>query len=137
MAKATLLNRIFWVAGAAGALSVCYLLCGHIFYELHGNKQWPLAMFIFGLAVILIAAFPGAKKAMVCTAAGYVVSFIAGIVFNSEYDYIVDGVLQDRRYTAWQIWTASYLGLIFAGIVWEIVSKRMKRKRGGYLYGNP
>ena len=129
MEKRIVLNRVFWVAGTAGALSVCYLLCGHIFYELHGNKQWPLAMFILGLAVILIAAFPDAKKVMICTAAGYVISFIAGIVFNSEYDSIVDGVLQDRRSTAWQIWTASFLVLIITGIVWEVISNRMKNRR--------
>jgi len=129
MAKTAILNRIFWTAGTAGALLVCYLICRHVFYEMHGNKDWSLAMFILGLAVILISAFFGAKKVMVCTAAGYVVSFIAGIVFNYEYDFIVDGVLQDRRYTAWQIWAVSFLVLVIAGVVWEIVSKRMKRIR--------
>ena len=128
MSKSTLLNRIFWAAGTSGALLVCFLLCRHIFYELHGNKQWSLVLFIIGLAVILISALLGAKKVMVCTAAGYVISFIAGIVFNSEYDFIVDGILQDRRSTAWQIWTVSFIVLIFAGIVWEFISNRMKRR---------
>jgi Kef-type K+ transport system membrane component KefB len=77
-------------------------------------------MFLLGLAVTFAAAFPGAKKVMVCTAAGYVVSFIAGIVFNYEYDFIVDGVVQSRNYTAWQIWTVSFLIMILAGIIWEV-----------------
>jgi hypothetical protein len=96
---------------------------------MHGNKDWAFAMFIVGLTAIFISAFFGAKKVMVCTAAGYVVSFIAGIVFNFNYDFIVDGVLQDSRYTAWLIWTVSFLALVIAGVVWEVVSKRMKRIR--------
>lgn len=129
MSKPAILNRIFWATGTAGALLVCYLLCGHIFYELHGNKDWSLAMFILGLAVIFISAFFGAKRVMVCTTVGYVISFIAGIVFNFEYDFFVDGVLQDRRYSAWQIWTVSFLVLIFAGIAWEFIGKRIRKHK--------
>ena len=128
MSKPTILNKIFWTAGTAGALFVCFLLCRHIFYELHGNKDWAFAMFIVGLTAIFISAFFGAKKVMVCTVAGYVISFIAGIVFNYEYDFIMDGVLQDRRYTAWLIWTISFLVLIFAGILWEFIGKRIRKQ---------
>jgi membrane-bound ClpP family serine protease len=96
---------------------------------MHGNKDWAFAMFIVGLTAIFISAFFGAKKVMVCTAAGYFVSFIAGIVFNHEYDFIVDGVLQDRRYTAWQIWTVAFLVLIFAGIVWEFIGTRIRKQK--------
>jgi transcriptional regulator with XRE-family HTH domain len=64
-----------------------------------------------------------AKKVMVCTATGYVISFIVGIVFNYEYDFIVDGVVQSRNYTAWQIWTISFLAITLVGIIWEVVSR--------------
>jgi len=129
MSKPAILNRIFWAAGTAGALLICYLICRDIFYELRGNKDWSLVMFVFGLAVIFISAFFGAKKVMVCTAAGYVVSFIAGIVFNSYHDVVVNGEVVSTNSTAWLIWTFTFLVLIFAGIVWEIVNKRMKRIR--------
>ena len=85
-------------------------------------------MFILGLAIILISAFFGCKKVMMCTAAGYAVGFLAGVIFNFEYDLIADGVLQDRHNTWWQIWTATFLAVITAGIVWEIIGKCMEKK---------
>jgi len=123
--RTAVLDRILWTVGTAVALLACHLLCGHIFYELYGNKDWPIAMFILGLTVILIAAFPNAKKVMAFTVTGYAASFIAGIVFNFEYLLIIDGVLQDIRYTAWQIWTVSFLIFIAAGVIWEIFSGRI------------
>jgi hypothetical protein len=108
---------LLWAVGAAVALLLCYALCQRVFFELHGNKQWPSAMFILGLAVIIIAAFPAAKKVLIYTVVGYVFSFIIGLVFNSEYDYIVDGVAVERHYTAWQIWTVAYLVIIVASVV--------------------
>ncbi|MDR2569638.1 MAG: helix-turn-helix domain-containing protein [Oscillospiraceae bacterium] len=124
--KSAIMNRVFWGAGASVALFVCYLLCRHIFIELHNNTGWPMVMFLLGLVVVFIAAFLGAKKVIVCTATGYVVSFIVGIVFNYEYDFIVDGIVQSRNYTAWVIWTVTFLVLIVAGIFWEVISKRIK-----------
>jgi Na+-driven multidrug efflux pump len=86
-------------------------------------------MLLLGLVVIFIAAFTGAKRVMVCTTAGYVVSFIIGLVFNYEYDVVVDGVVQSQNYTAWVIWTISFIALITAGIIWEVISKRTSNKK--------
>ena len=65
---------------------------------------------------------------MVCTVAGYVISFIAGLVFNYEYDVIVDGVVQSQSYTAWVIWTVSFIALIITGITWEVISRTRRQK---------
>jgi len=122
--KAKVLDRIFWTIGAASSLLVCYFLFRHIFYELLGNKEWPFVLFVFGLAVIFIAAFTGSKKVMICTVTGYMASFIIGIVFNSDY------YMYESRYNnAWQIWTVSFLVIIVAGIIWEVVSNLIKSKR--------
>jgi transcriptional regulator with XRE-family HTH domain len=127
--KATIINRGLWVVGTAGALFVCFLPYRHFFYQQHGNKDWASVMFIVGLAAIFISAFIDTKKIMVCTVAGYVISFIVGIVFNSYHDVVVNGEVVSTNSTAWLIWTFTFLVLIFAGIVWEIVNKRMKRIR--------
>ena len=120
--------KTLWGAGAVVALFVSYLICDRIYYLLH-NNDWSVVLFWFGMVVILIAAFSGAKKVMICTVAGYVISFIAGIVFNFEYDSVViDGVVMERNYTAWQIWTVMFLVLIIAGIVWEIIGNTMKKR---------
>jgi hypothetical protein len=127
--RAVIFNKAFWAAGASGALFICFLLCRHIFYELYGNLDWPIAMFVLGLAVIFVAAFPGAKKAMVCTVAGYVISFMVGIVFNYEREIVNNGIIVERNYTAWWIWTASFLLAIAAGVVWEVASRHFFREK--------
>ena len=128
MGKAAVLNKLLWAAGAAGALMVCFILCRHIFYELHVNRQWPLAMLLLGLVVILIAAVPGAKKMMVCTVAGYLTGFIAGIAFNVEYDVIIDSIVVEQRYTAWHIWTVVFITIIIAGAIWDVLSRNKTKK---------
>jgi hypothetical protein len=127
--KAAVLNRIFWASGTVCVLTVCFALCSQISYELHGNRDWSFVMFLLGLVVVLVAAIAGAKKVIVCAAVGYVFSFIVGIIFNFENPLIIDGIVMDRRPTWWQIWTISFVAVIVAGIIWEVISKRMKKKQ--------
>jgi len=127
--KAAIINRILWVVGTVGALFVCFVPYRHFFYIQHGNKDWAFVMFIVGLATIFISAFPGAKKVMVCTVVGYVISFIVGNIFNFYYDVVVNGEVVSRNSTAWLIWTVTFLVLIFAGIVWEFIGKRIRKQK--------
>lgn len=127
--KAAIINKVFWCAGAVGALLVCFFLSRHIFLVLYNNTDWPIVMLLLGLVVICIASFPSAKRVIVCTVAGYVVSFIIGILFNREYDFIADGVVQSRNYTAWQIWTISFVIVILIGVIWEIINNRCVKLR--------
>ena len=128
--KSAILSKLYWGAGAGCALFLSFLLCRHVFFLLHSNRQWAFVMFLLGLAVIFIATLFNAKKVLVCTTVGYVFSFILGIVFNWEYDDIViDGVVHSRNYTAWQIWTIAFIAIIFIGIIWEVASRRYLKKK--------
>jgi len=119
-------TRILWALGAALALGIGYLLCGHVFLGLHGMGQWPIILFAFGLIVIAIAAVFDARKVMLCTVGGYVIGFALGMLFHwdSYHPERGPGVYTNNN---WSIWTISFLCFILLGIVWEMVDRRRLR----------
>jgi len=124
--RGSIKERLFWALGAVVALVAGYVLCGHVFLFLHGMGQWPIILFVFGLAVIGIAAISNRQKVMICVVAGYVVGFVLGMLLNSDtyHPYRGPGVYSNNN---WVIWTATYLIFIIAGITWEIVSRIKNR----------
>lgn len=118
-------KRIIWVVGALAALCICFLLCRYLFFGLHGMKQFPVIVLIYGLIALLIAAIFDGRKVMICTVAGYIGGFALGMLFN------IDGVDSGggRTNNAWQIWLISFIIIVLAGIIWELVSKRAKKKK--------
>ena len=123
--KSTYRKRIFWAAGTAIALFLCFLLCRFIFIESHGSYQYPVVLFVVGIVAVIIAAIFDGRKIMINTVVGYVGGFALGIFFS------VDGVDQGGGTTNnwWVIWTVSFIAIIIAGIIWEIISKScMKAK---------
>ena len=113
-------NRLFWIAGAAAALVLCFLLCRYLFFDFHGNKQWPVVLLVAGLITSGVAAIFDGKKLMICTVLGYIAGFAFGIAFG------VDGVDQGGGATNnwWIIWTISFVAIIVIGAIWEIISRR-------------
>ncbi|MCL2487211.1 MAG: hypothetical protein FWE80_00840 [Oscillospiraceae bacterium] len=114
-------NKLFWFIGSIAALSVSYVLCRYVFFGLHGNKGWSGVLFVLGAVVLLISARFYCRRIMVSTVAGYMIGFILGIVFNAEG--------RDPGTTTWWIiWTVSFLVFILAGIVWEVISKCLRKE---------
>jgi len=124
--KMEMQNRIIWALGAVIALAAGYLLCGHVFLFLHGMGQWPIILFLFGLIVIAIATVRGSRKVMICTVGGYIIGFALVMAFNWDtyHPERAPGVYTNNN---WYIWTVSFLFFIAAGIIWEIVCRRMKK----------
>jgi len=118
-------NRIIWTVGAFVALYVSFLLCRYVLLGLHGMKQWPVFMLLFGLIFIIIAAIFDGRKVMICTVAGYIGGFALGMLFKSYGKEQGGG----RTSNAWQIWTVSFIVIVIAGIVWELMDKHMKKKK--------
>jgi hypothetical protein len=132
--KSIILKRLLWFAAAAGVLFVSFLVSSHIINEIFGNRQWTGAMFVFALAVVFLASFPAAKRLIICTAAGYSVSMLAGIVFNFEREIYDNGEVAETVSQWWIIWTLTYLAIIAAGVVWELIihiRKKKNRREGG------
>jgi len=125
MKSGTLRNKTIWIGGAVIALCICFLLCRYTFFELHGSKQYPVFLLIISLIAILIAAFINGKKIMIGTVIGYIGGFSLGILFG------VDGVDQGgaRTNNWWWIWIVSFVVFILMGVLWEIVSRYMKKKK--------
>lgn len=128
MSKDALKNRIFWALGAVVTLAAGYILCGHVFLFLHGMGQWPIILSVFGLIVISIAAVTDSRKVMFCVGGGYVIGFVLGMSLNWDTFHPDRG--PDGLYTnnAWELWTVSYLIIIAAGIVWEIIARKKKKR---------
>lgn len=117
-------TRIFWVVGAIISLCVCFVLCSYLFFGLHGMKQYPIFLLAAGLIALIVAAFFDSRKVMIFTVVGYIGGFALGMIFA------VDGIDQGGGATnsAWKIWTVSFIVAILIGVIWELVSKHLKKK---------
>ena len=120
-------KRISAGISAGVALFAGYLLCGHVFFFLHGMGQWPLILFGFGLIVICFSAFADAQKVMIGTVTGYLIGFAIGMIFGHTYYMYVGNELWIPRHNAWSIWTGVYLIFIALGIVCEFLAKRRRK----------
>lgn len=118
-------KRAVWAIGAGTALLTGFFVCRYTFFDLHGMKQWPIALLIVGLIIVAVAAIFDARKVMALTAVGYIAGFAMGMLFR------VRGVDQGGGSTnnAWVIWTVSLFIAILAGIVWEIVGKYATKRK--------
>jgi len=123
--KTEMQSRIIGAVGAAVALSISFLLCRYIFFDLHGMMQWPFVLYLFGLIVILIAAVFGSRKVMYSTAWGYMISFMLGMALNWNTYHPERG---HGAYTNnnWFIWILSFLAFIAMAIVYDVIVKRTK-----------
>lgn len=113
---------LFTHVASFGILVFGFVLCRFVFFELHGMKEWPVDLFVAGLVVLFISLL--GKKQIVpwFTAGGYLLGFLAGIIFHRE-GFDPGGGRTDNL---WQIWTIIFVVCILAGIVFEIVIKWRK-----------
>ncbi|MBS5956663.1 MAG: hypothetical protein KIC73_07095 [Clostridiales bacterium] len=82
----TLKSKVKWAMATSLLLYLVYFLCRYMFIHLHGMKEWPFDLLVFGLIIITVAAFFNARRVMVLTVVGYIGGFAMGIMFG------VDGV---------------------------------------------
>ncbi|MCL2662276.1 MAG: hypothetical protein FWE83_02975 [Oscillospiraceae bacterium] len=123
--KSTYKKRIFWAVGTVIALCLCFILCRFTFIESHGSYQYPVLLLVVGIVTVILAAIFDGRKVMISTVVGYIGGFALGIIFN------VDGVDQGGGATNnwWIIWTISFIALIAAGVIWEVISKCISNKK--------
>ncbi len=99
-----------------------YLVLRYPLLFLHGMKQWPLALFLVGVIIIVISGLVLNRKILpFFTLAGYIVGFIFGCIFQFDY-----GPDYNRLNSFWIIWTCVYLAAILAGIAAEIICGKRK-----------
>lgn len=124
MNKRTIKSRIIWAVGSVIMLCISFMLCRFTFLYLHGSYDWPMFLFILGLIALAISAIRDVRRVMVCTVIGYIGGFALGIIFG------VDGVDYGGGGTNnwWFIWGCLYFAAIAVGVIWEVVSRQIKKK---------
>lgn len=131
--KKSVLTRIFWVVGSIIALWGSYFL----WFFLNDNgflgqrdfttgwrfmTAWPVTLVGFGMIIILIATIFLARKVMINTVVGYLIGSILAMLFNTDATDPGGGATNN----AWQIWTITMLTFILIGLVWEVISHRLR-----------
>lgn len=117
--------KLIWAIKVLIAYFISYLFCQRGFTFFHKSKEWPLDLFLFGFAIIIIASCFYFKKVMVSTVAGYIIGYICAIIFNKDGRDPGGG----RTNNAWIIWLISFLVIVIIGITWEVIDKRVKSNR--------
>lgn len=103
-----------------------YLLFRYPLLDLHGMKDWPFVLLIPGIiAVVTAGVILGKRIVPVFTTVGYILGFFGGFLFQSDYYDNGGGRLNNM----WAIWTVSYLAVIAAGVIVEIINSIMSKKK--------
>lgn len=121
----TMKSKVIWGVLASLAMLLSFIFCRYVFFDLHGMKQWPFYLFVFGLMITLIGAVFEARCVMLLTATGYIGGFALGILFGVDHADSGGG----RSNNMWVIWTVSFLIIILVGIIWELLNKQMLKNR--------
>ena len=129
--KNSMLRKALWLVTAIAVLFVSFLLCRFTFLDLHGSYQYPVFLLLAGIAAAIIAAIFDGYKVMICTVIGYIGGFAFGIMLG------VDGIDQGGGATNnwWVLWTVSFIALIIAGVIWELLSRRTARRAAKRMVG--
>lgn len=107
-----------------------FILCRYVLFDIHGMKQWPCLLFIFGVFVISISFFFKAKRVSVFAALSYSIGFLSGMIFQTDGVDAGGG----RTNNFWLIWIVVYIcGIIFA-IASEWIAVVKKRTDWQFLY---
>jgi len=112
-------TRFIWVVGAVTALLISYLLCRYVFFDFHGNKQWPEIMLVIGLVATGAAAVFNGRIMMVCTVAGYIGGFFIGLLQGVNNVDPGGGVINDW----WVKWVISFFAIVAIGVISELMGK--------------
>ena len=113
-------QEVIWGIGSFICLDLLYLLCRYILFDLHGMKQWPDLLAAAGIIVLAAALIKHCKALILCTNAGYIAGFLAGICFRS-YGTDAGG---GRTSNTWMIWILVYAGFMVLGLLIDLVRKR-------------
>lgn len=109
-------------------LSLCvlclgFVLCRYVFFDIHGMKQLPVLLLGVGIVSVVISFFIEGKTTPFCTAFAYIISFVAGVIFQTD-DIDVGGATTNNL---WLIWAVVFVGLTLVGIISEKIVGSAKK----------
>lgn len=101
-------------------VSLCVLVVSYVLIRfvlfIHGMKQWPFVLLIFGVIIIGICFLRNRRLLPVFTVIGYDIGLVAGLLFNSDYGRGLNNM--------WIIWSITMVAFIVVGIVSEIAKAK-------------
>ncbi len=115
-------NRILQYLIRLLLLGAGFVLCRYVLFSLHGMREWPLLLFMAGAVVLTAAFLLKAKHVPLVTALGYPVAFFLGELLQSNGTDPGGGSTNNL----WIIWTVSYLSLVTASVLAELLIKKKK-----------
>ncbi len=102
--------------GSLGVLILSWLLLRFPLFSLNGMKQFPMALFLVGVAVIALAGLAGNWKFLpVMTAVGYPLGFFLGYLFQQD-----DG---NELNSLWCLWLIFFLAALIIGLAGSLIRK--------------
>ena len=102
--KVSLINHVI----SLGILMVGFALGRYVFFDVHGMKEFPVTLFVLGLAVMLISVLTSKKVLPYFISAGYLIGFVFGFLFQvTKMD--ANGVSVNNL---WVIWAGVYVAFI-------------------------
>lgn len=102
-------------------LAVAFWVFRFPLFRIHGMKEWPLWLFVFGAIVIAIFGIALHNNTLsVFVVIGYVLGFVIGYLFQFDYGIGLNSM--------WIIWTCSYMAMMLVGAVVAIVRRNHRKK---------
>ncbi|HHX52809.1 MAG TPA: hypothetical protein GX703_04765 [Erysipelothrix sp.] len=103
-------------------LIMSYFVVRYALFEQHGMIQWTNFMAILAVVVLVIAALVDKKNTIMFASYGYILSFVLGLVFNTESVDQGGGTLNNH----WQIWLVTYAAIVLFGVYLDFRKPRIK-----------
>lgn len=118
-------KRLCFTALSILLLTIEFLFCRFVMFDLHGMKEFPFVLFLDGLFVIIISAVFNSTKTMLCTVVGYIAGFVLAALFNKDWIAMYGA----RMNNFWLWFMGGMAAFILIGVIWDVVSRIYKRAR--------
>ena len=69
-------SKILWGISMLVLFGVSYWICRYAFFQMHGMKQWPNLLAVFGITIVVVATLFGNRIIPVASFVGYLGGFI-------------------------------------------------------------
>lgn len=104
------------------AILVSYLIFRYPLFDLHGMKEFPLALCVVGVFLIVVTGLIRKNKVPpLLIALGYIGGFAVGVLFNYDYGEGLNNL--------WIIWMWCFVVASLVGIVGNLVLKKRSKQK--------
>ena len=96
-------------------LCIGFVLCRYVFFNIHGMKEMPVDLFVFGMIFIIISFILKCKITPICASVAYIIGFVVGMIFQTNGVDVGGGTTNNL----WIIWVVVFVFITLAGVICE------------------